>query len=198
MRTFIRAAGEHSRASCRGVPFRCRFHGFPMSSQLIGQSVLRKEAHAKVTGRARYVDDVTMPGMIHGITVRSACARGRIRGITFGDGIPWDEITVVTPRDIPHNVVALINDDQPALADGTINHPEEPVLLLAHPSRALLEKARAAVRIDVEPLPAVFTIDQAVAARTVVWGTDKVFKEYWIRKGDVDAALARGDVVLVE
>src|ERR1700722_19084768 len=106
----------------------------------IGRSVPRKEARAKVTGRARYVDDVVVPGMIHGITVRSACPRGRIRAIHYGEGIPWDEITVVTARDVPHNVVALINDDQPALADGLINHSEEPVLLLAHPSRALLEK----------------------------------------------------------
>src|SRR5579859_2206702 len=169
-----------------------------MQNPVIGRSPPRKEAFAKVTGRARYVDDVTFPGMIHGVTVRSACPRGRIRGVTFGDGLPWDAITVVTAKDVPHNVVALINDDQPALADGAINHPEEPVVLLANPSRALLEKARAAVRIDVEPLPAVLTIDDALAARTVVWGTDNVFKEYLVEKGDVDAALARPDVVVVE
>jgi CO/xanthine dehydrogenase Mo-binding subunit len=136
--------------------------------------------------------------MIHGITVRSACARGRVRAIHFGGEIPWDEITIVTAKDVPRNVVALINDDQPALAGAFINHPQEPLVLLAHPQRALLEKARAAVRIDVDPLPPVFTIDDALAARTVVWGTDNVFKEYWIRKGDVDAAMAREDVVVVE
>jgi len=164
----------------------------------IGQSVPRKEAHAKVTGRARYVDDVVLPGMIHGITVRSSCPRGRIRAIRFGEGIPWDEITVVTASDVPHNVVALINDDQPALADGVINHSEEPVVLLAHPSRALLERARAAVTIDVEPLPAVLTIEDALAKTAIAWGTDNVFKEYWIRKGDVDAAFARPDVIVIE
>jgi CO/xanthine dehydrogenase Mo-binding subunit len=164
----------------------------------IGQSVPRKEAYAKVTGRARYVDDVVLPGMIHGITVRSSCPRGRIRGIRFGEGIPWDEITVVTASDVPHNVVALINDDQPALADGVINHSEEPVVLLAHPSRALLEHARAAVTIDVEPLPAVLTIEDALAKTAIAWGTDNVFKEYWIRKGDVDAAFARPDVTVIE
>jgi CO/xanthine dehydrogenase Mo-binding subunit len=164
----------------------------------IGTSVPRREAHAKVTGRARYVDDVVFPGMIHGITVRSTCPRGRIVAIHYGEGIPWGELTVVTAKDVDHNVVALINDDQPALADGVINHPEEPVVLLAHPDRALLEKARAAVRIEVEPLPAVLTIEDALAKRAVVWGEDNVFKEYWIRKGDVDAAMARGDVVVVE
>ena len=167
----------------------------------IGTSVPRREAHAKVTGRARYVDDVVFPGMIHGVTVRSTCPRGRIVAIHYGEGIPWGELTVVTAKDIGHaghNVVALINDDQPALADGVINHPEEPVVLLAHPDRALLEKARAAVRIEVEPLPAVLTIEDALAKRAVVWGDDNVFKEYWIRKGDVDAAMARGDVVVFE
>ena len=164
----------------------------------IGTSVPRREARSKVTGRARYVDDVVLPGMIHGVTVRSPCARGRIRAIHFGDGIPWDELTVVTAKDVEHNVVALINDDQPALADDFINHPEEPVVLLAHPSRALLARARAAIRIEVDPLPAVFTIEDALAKRAVVWGKDNVFKEYWIRKGDVDAAMARGDVIIVE
>ncbi|HEY8039991.1 MAG TPA: xanthine dehydrogenase family protein molybdopterin-binding subunit [Polyangiaceae bacterium] len=164
----------------------------------IGQSPPRKEAFAKVTGRARYVDDVVLPGMIHGVTVRSACPHARIRGVHFGEGVAWDEITVVTARDIPHNVVALINDDQPALADGVIHHAEEPVVLLAHPSRALLERARLAVRIDVEPLPAVLTLEDSLARTAVAWGEDNVFKEYWIRKGDVDAAFARPDVLVVE
>src|SRR5579863_9059609 len=107
-----------------------------MASPSVGQPVPRKEALAKVTGRARYVDDVTLPGMLHGVTVRSACARGRIKAIRFGDGIPWDEVVVVTAKDVPHNIVALIIDDQPALADAEVRHAEEPVVLLAHPNRA--------------------------------------------------------------
>src|SRR5579883_826577 len=143
-----------------------------MQPAAIGRPVPRKEARDKVTGRARYVDDVTFPGMIHGVTVRSREARGRIKQIRFDadKGIPWDEITIVTAADIPkNNRVALIVDDQPCLADGVINHAEEPVLLLAHADKALLEKARAAVHIDVDPLPAVLTIDDALAKRHVVW-----------------------------
>ena len=49
----------------------------------VGRSVPRKEARDKVTGRAQYVDDLSFPGMLHGATVRSPCARGRIRGIQF-------------------------------------------------------------------------------------------------------------------
>ncbi len=106
----------------------------PTTARLIGKSVQRKEGREKVTGSARYVDDLTFLDMLHGVTVRSPVARGRILGIHFGDGIPWNEFTIVTAKDIPDkNCVALIIEDQPCLADGVVNHPEEAVVLLAHP-----------------------------------------------------------------
>src|SRR5713101_2323281 len=127
-----------------------------METRLIGKSVPRKEGRDKVTGRARYVDDLTFPNMIHGVAVRSSVPRGCIRGIRFEGSIPWTEFTIVTAKDIPaKNCVALLIEDQPCLADEFVNHPEEPVVLLAHPDKYLLAEARRAVRMDVEPLPAV-------------------------------------------
>jgi CO/xanthine dehydrogenase Mo-binding subunit len=137
--------------------------------------------------------------MIHGATVRSTAARGRITGVRFGGDIPWDEFTVVTAADIPgENAVALIQLDQPYLASEFVNHPEEPVVLLAHPDKHLLERARRAVAIDVEPLPAVFTLDESDAKKEIVWGEDNTFKSYLVDKGDVGAAFARDDVIVVE
>ena len=166
-------------------------------SRIIGQSVPRKEARAKVTGKARYVDDLTLPGLLHGATVRSAVPRGIIRGIRFQPGVAWDEFVVVTAADIPGaNRVALIADDQPYLACERINHPEEPVVLLAHADRYALEEARRLVAIDVEPLPAVFTIEESLSRREIVWGADNVFKSYVVSRGDVDAAFRQAHVVL--
>ena len=163
----------------------------------IGRSVLRKEGRAKVTGQSRYVDDLSLPGMLHGVTVRSAAPRGLIRQIHYGDGIPWDEITVVTAADIPGtNVVALITDDQPYLADARVNHREEPVLLLAHPDRSLLEEARRRVTIEVDPLPPVFTLEDSLRGAEVIWGADNIFKSYEVVRGDVDAAFASADVIV--
>jgi CO/xanthine dehydrogenase Mo-binding subunit len=163
----------------------------------LGQSTPRKEGRSKVTGQARYVDDLALPGMLHGVTVRSPCSRGVIRNIWFDASIPWDEFIVVTAADIPGaNVVALITDDQPYLADGRVNHAEEPVLLLAHPDRALLEEARRRVTIEIEPLPPVYTIDDSLAADTVIWGQDNTFKSYLVSRGDVPAALTEADVVV--
>jgi CO/xanthine dehydrogenase Mo-binding subunit len=166
-------------------------------SRSIGRSVQRKEGRQKVTGRARYVDDLTLPGMIYGTTVRSVVPRGVIRDIDFEPGIPWDDFTVVTADDIPGtNRVALITDDQPYLASDVINHPEEPVVLLAHPDRHLLEEARRRVKIVVDPLPPVFTIDDALGGREIIWGSDNVFKSYLVSRGDVDDAFRRAHRII--
>ena len=168
-----------------------------MEEKFFGHSVIRKEGRSKVTGQARYVDDLAFPEMIHGVTVRSSIARGRILGIRYGDGIPWNEFTIVTAADIPgKNEITAIAHDQPALADKFINHPEEPIVLLAHPDKFLLEEARRAVHIDVEPLPAVFTIEESEAKRVIISGEDNVFKSYRMEKGDVDAAWASADVIV--
>ena len=160
--------------------------------QTVGKPVPRKEGRAKVTGESKYVDDLKFPGMLHGVTVRSPVARGRIRNIAFTGGLPWDEFTLVTAKDIPGaNCVALICDDQPYLAAEFVNHPEEPVVLLAHPDKYLVEKARVAVRIDIDPLPAIFTIEDALAKKEVIWGEDNIFKKFLVEKGDVDAAFAQ-------
>ena len=153
----------------------------------IGSKVVRKEGPAKLTGRARYVDDITMPGMIHGVTVRSSVARGRIKNIKFTGNLPWNEIVVVSARDIPgDNHVALILKDQPFLADGVIHHPDEPILLLAHSDKHLLEEARRHVEIEVEELPAVFSIEDSIDCKTLIWGQDNVFKSYLVQKGNVE------------
>ena len=164
----------------------------------IGQSIPRKEGRSKVTGAARYVADVTLPGMLFGATVRSTVPRGLIRGIRYEPGVPWDEFTVVTAADIPGvNRVSLIADDQPYLADDRINHPEEPIVLLAHRDRQMVEHARRQVIVDVEPLDPVFTIEEALGGREVIWGRDNLFKSYLVSRGDVDAAF-RGAAIVVE
>jgi CO/xanthine dehydrogenase Mo-binding subunit len=168
-----------------------------METHFIGKSVQRKEGREKVTGTARYVDDLTFPDMLHGTTVRSPVARGRIRTIHFGDDIPWDEFTIVRAQDIPgKNCIALIIDDQPCLADQIVNHAEEPILLLAHPDKYLLEEARRSLQIDIEPLPAVFTIDESLARKEIVWGRDNIFKSFLIEKGNVDNAWASADLIV--
>jgi CO/xanthine dehydrogenase Mo-binding subunit len=158
------------------------------NTPIVGTSVPRMEGRDKVTGHARYVDDMVLPGMLYGATVRSSIPRGKIKKFTFDPAIDWNEFVIVSPKDIPGtNCIALIEDDQPCLADGMVNHPEEALLLLAHPDRHLLAKAVERVSVEYDPLPAIFTVEESEALSQLIWGADNTFKSYLIEKGDVDA-----------
>src|SRR5438067_3973560 len=163
----------------------------------IGKSVPRKEGRKKVTGAALYVDDLKFDNMLRGVTVRSSIPRGRIKSISFDQppaiaggsnrNISWDEFTIVTAKDIPgENYVALILNDQPYLADKVVNHPEEPIVLLAHRDKYLLEEARRHVSIEYEEMPAVFSLQDSLAQKEIIWGEDNVFKTFLVDKGNVD------------
>src|SRR3989475_12950210 len=155
---------------------------------IVGTAVPRKEGWGKVTGAARYVDDMVLPGMLYGATVRSNVARGKIRKISFDSSVDWNEFVIVTAKDIPgKNCIALILDDQPCLAADTVNHPEEPILLLAHAHRHKLRKAVEAVSIEYEAHPSVHTVEESEQKSTIIWGADNAFKRYLVEKGDVDA-----------
>lgn len=160
-------------------------------------TILRKEGWDKVTGKTQYIDDVHFPNMLHGATVRSSAARGRIKEIRFDPNIPWNEFVIVTAKDVPgKNHVALILYDQVLLADSEINHPEEAVVLIAHPDKNLLEKARRSIEIVVEETSAVFTIADSVNKKSIIWGDDNVFKSFHIEKGEVDKAFKEADFIV--
>ncbi|NWF84365.1 MAG: xanthine dehydrogenase family protein [Bryobacteraceae bacterium] len=158
----------------------------------MGESAPRKDAPAKVTGRAQFVDDLTLPEMLYGVTVRSTVARGRIQRIRFDPAFEWDECVIVRAEDIPgRNVVPLIADDQPCLAGQVVNHAEEPVLLIAHEDRHMAESARRRVKVEYERLPGVYSIDAALRA-----DAGAPFKSYTVAKGNVEEGFRRAKWVV--
>ena len=155
-----------------------------MIAPSVGASAPRKDAALKVTGAAKYVDDLHMPGMLYGRTVRSTIPCGTIRSIRFGFG-PDDGFTVVDHRDVPGvNAVAMILDDQPFLCEGRVRHMHEPILLLAHEDREALLAAVVEIEYEAETP----NFDPLQTAET--------FKHIRIEKGDVEAALATADRVI--
>jgi CO/xanthine dehydrogenase Mo-binding subunit len=150
---------------------------------VVGRNLPRRDGLDKVTGAARYIDDLVFPGMIHGRTIRSTIACGRVRAVhPLFDPAGF---TVVDYRDIPgRNVVALIADDQPCLAEHVVRHVAEPILLIAHEDREALLTAE--VDIDYEPSEPVFDPQRS----------PKVFKKIGISKGSVEAGFAVADEIV--
>jgi len=149
----------------------------------VGHNVLRKEGLEKVTGAARYLDDLVFPSLLHARTIRSTIPAGDITGIRFN--FDQSGFTIVDARDIPgRNIVALIDDDQPCLAERSIRHFAEPILLLVHEDRERLVGAE--VQIDYRPAAPVYDPESSPT----------VFKRIAIVKGDVERALASAEVVV--
>jgi CO/xanthine dehydrogenase Mo-binding subunit len=165
----------------------------------VGTSPIRPDGWSKVSGATRFVADLAPSGAWVGGTVRSPIPRGRIRRIEFDPAFDWSRVTRVTAAELPGpNVVALIRDDQPILARDEVRHVAEAVALIAAPDRATLREALAAVRLDLEELPPVLTIEEALAAERVIWGEANLLAEYHVARGDLEAGFARAETVVEE
>jgi CO/xanthine dehydrogenase Mo-binding subunit len=149
----------------------------------------RREGPAKLTGAAKYTDDLAFPGAWYGATIRSTEAHARLVAIQPEPAVDWSKVVIVTASDIPgENIVSGIQDDQPVLVPigGEIRHHSEPVALVAAADKETLRRARRAIRLVTEPLPPVFDPE----------ASDHVFAHYDIATGDLQAGFAEANVVI--
>ena len=152
---------------------------------VVGTSVPRKDAAEKVSGRARYVDDMTFPGMLHARTIRSTIPSGHVSSVRH----EYDPVgfTVVDWRDIPaagRNIIDLIVHDQPCLVESEVRHVGEAVLLLAHEDRERLLQATVTLQYD--------RTDPVLDAER----STQVHKQLLIEKGSLTRGFAQADLIL--
>jgi len=154
-----------------------------------GVPPLRREGPAKLTGAAKYADDLVFPGAWFGATIRSTDPHATFDALEVDPSFDWSKVVVVTAADIPgENIVSAIHADQPILVPigGEIQHHAEPLVLIAAPDRATLRAARRATRVVTSRLPATF--DPLVS--------EHVFAQYELAAGDPDAAFGAADLIL--
>jgi CO/xanthine dehydrogenase Mo-binding subunit len=136
-----------------------------MSGEVVGGSPARVGGRDRVTGRQAYVADLRLDDVLHVKLVTVDAARARIIGIdaTVALSLPGVRL-VMTADDLPQPVPRFgpQRRDRPVLAVGETKYHGEPVAAVAAESRDLAEAAAALVRVDVEPLPAVTSIDAAL------------------------------------
>jgi xanthine dehydrogenase molybdopterin-binding subunit B len=115
------------------------------------------------------VDDLHLPGMLHGVVVRSCSAHALLEGVDYDPAFDWSSVVRVDAGAIPGvNRLAPFPPDQPVLAQGICRHVGEPVLLLAAGSRARALQARHRLRLHERPLPAIDDPAAASAARRTI------------------------------
>jgi CO/xanthine dehydrogenase Mo-binding subunit len=153
-------------------------------ARAVGTNVRRKDGDAKVTGAAKYIDDLTFPGMWYGATIRSTIPRGTFSAPRLS--LP-PEFIVADHRDIPgSNHVALIEPDQPCLAVGEVRHVAEPILLVAHAEKHALIDIDQRIAIDYKAATPNYDPEKS----------DLSFKKIAIDKGQIDLGLRNADIVI--
>lgn len=137
----------------------------------VGRSVPRLEAISKVTGRAEYVHNLRLPGMLTGKIVRSTVAHGRILNVDISEALKVPGVDrIVTSEDIlkviPHPYYGPAFHDQPILAIDKVHYVGEPVAVVLANDPHVAEEAAQLVSVEYEELPAVY--DEVEAAKNEV------------------------------
>jgi CO/xanthine dehydrogenase Mo-binding subunit len=178
--------------------------------KVVGQSVLRRDGLSHVTGKTQYIDDIRLPGMTYLKMVRSPLHHARIRGIDFSQAekVPGF-VRALTYNDVPKNIYTILGligvgpDEEPVLAEQEVLFKGEQIAAIVAETEEAATEAVARTRVDLEELPAVFDVEEALKPGAPVlkpWGTNYfVYEGHHCRRvrfGDVEKGFAEADHIV--
>ncbi len=177
-----------------------------MTQTYIGAPIRRREDVRFLTGKATFIDDVKLPGMLYAAVLRSPHAHARIKAVEVSEALKLTGVvSVLTFADLPAGVkpvplrmYALDGLDrflQYPLARGKVAYVGDPVALVAAVDRYVAEDGADAVRVEYEPLEVVADVETALRGEVIVHeeqGTN-VAGGHDIKLGDVDGAFREAE-----
>ena len=175
---------------------------------VIGKPIQRVDALGKVTGETRYPGDINLPDQAYMKIIFASRPHAIIRSIdtSQADALPG-VIATFTAKDVPVNEYGLIMNDQPVLCGPGSNKQYadrvrfigDQVALVIAETEEIATIGRDLITVDYEDLPIVTDMEVAMHDDGILLHPDKgsnVFCHYRIRKGEVDAAFAKADVIV--
>ncbi len=179
----------------------------------VGLTMSRLEAWEKANGAAIFTEDMVLAGMLHGALALSKVAHARILGYEISAALALPGVkAVLTGDDFEPRYMGLVVKDETVLAKSKVRYIGEPVAAVAAVDAETARAAARLIEVIYEELPAVFTIEQAVAAHAPVLHEDfdSYFKIYdastrrtpnelalsTLRRGDIVQGFAESDVIL--
>ena len=172
-----------------------------MKNTFIGAPMERREDLRFLRGRGEYVDDLSVPGLLHAVILRSAVAHGRIRKIDVSAALKIPDVrAVITAKDMPNGVPIIPMRlqplpefkpfEQPVIAHDKARYVGEPLAVVLATSAAIAEDALEAIAVEIEELPAINDWTVAAKKQSVLFETPGTNRSlvFHARKGDADAA----------
>ena len=169
----------------------------------IGQRVHRIDVREKVLGEGVYVDDLEFDGMIYGSAVRSAYPRARVLSIDTSKALEVNGVrAILTAEDIPGtNRIGHMKKDWDTLIEvkGITKYLGDAICLVAADTPELVEKAKKLIKIEYEPLPAVFSpIDAMKRDAVLVHQSGNVMTQEHLVRGDAQKAIENSAHVVTQ
>lgn len=164
----------------------------------VGQRMPRLDVSAQVTGKTMYGEDLARPDMLYAVALRSQYAHGRILGIDTRKAEKLEGVfAVITAKDVPNNIFGFTHLDQPVLADKKVRYLGEPLAVVAAESLAKAHEAVRLIKVDYEPLPAVFDAQAALAVDApCIHDQGNLASHVKIRFGSVEEAFKKADLIV--
>ncbi len=176
---------------------------------IVGQSVPRIDAKEKVTGAAQYSGDIVMPGMLHMKLLFADRPHARVLSIDTSAAEALAGVAaVLTAKDVPVNEYGLQINDQPVLcgpgsskAGGDIiRFVGDQVAIVVAETEQIAAKAVKLIKVEYENLPVITDAEEAIKPGAYALhpeiGVSNICVHDKIRKGDVEAAFAKSDVIV--
>jgi 4-hydroxybenzoyl-CoA reductase subunit alpha len=169
--------------------------------KIIGKPRPKVDAHSKVTGRALYADDIMLPRMLYGGLLRSPHPHARILSIDIRQALELPGVmAVLTGEDLPQKFGILpSSQDEYALAIDKVRYVGDPVAAVAATDPDILDEALKLIKVEYEVLPALMSIDEALAHPEVKINEDarigNIHKAVSYEFGDMEAGFAGADYI---
>ena len=187
-------------------------------TDIIGQSVSRVDARAKVTGEAKYPGDLTMEGMLYAKTLFAGRPHAGILSINTSEAEAEPGLVAIfTAQDVPVNECGLQMPDQPVLCGpgskpgaDVVRFVGDKVALIVAETEHAAARARELIHVEYEDLPVltdpfealkpgaplIHTYRQPSALHPELCTEGNLISHHQIRKGDVGAAWSQADVIV--
>ena len=165
---------------------------------IVGKSLIKPDAFAKVSGQTKFADDLALPRMLFGRILRSPHPHAGILQVdtSRARALPG-VLAVLTGEDLPVKFGILpVSQDEEALAREKVRYVGDPIAAVAATDEWIADEALELIDVQFKELPAVMSIQQAIAADSEpIHGKTNVHKTVALEFGDTDEGLRGADHV---
>jgi len=173
---------------------------------VVGKSLTKPDAYAKVSGQTKFADDLSLPRMLYGRILRSPYPHARVLHVDTSAARELSGVlAVLTGDDLPVKFGILpVSQDEEALAREKVRYVGDPIAAVAATDEWIADEALDLIDVQFKELPHAMSIQEALAAQgEPIHGSSNVHKAVALEFGDTDAAMrvaehVREDTVFFE